>query len=260
MKNTYLYLIIIVIVAVSVLAAVLNTTSGKSPSSSLIGEKVNQSDISAMQNIALNTSLANQIGLGTASGMPTPENGILITENGLPVVVYVGADYCPYCAASRWGLILALMRFGNFTNLHYMQSNSTDAYPNTPTFTFYGSSYTSNFVAFMPVEVLARNYSPLEVSNNIQNLTYAKYDKGVGIPFIDFGNKSVQLGSEIDPKMLDGYSWSYIIKELSDPSSSFSQAIIGNANVFTAQICRIDNNTPKSVCDQPYVGRIQEFP
>ena len=26
---------------------------------------------------------------GTASGMPTPENGILITENGLPVVVYV---------------------------------------------------------------------------------------------------------------------------------------------------------------------------
>ncbi len=36
-----------------------------------------------------------------------------------------------------------------------------------------------------------------------------------------------------------------------------SQAIIGGANQFTAAICSMDNNTPSSVCDQPYVTALQ---
>jgi thiol-disulfide isomerase/thioredoxin len=259
MDNKYLYIIIIVIVVASVLVAVFKTSGSNSAPSALIGAKVNQSEIAQLYEIAMNSTLANQIGSGTAAGLPTPESGAPIIEKAQPTVVYVGAEDCPYCAATRWGLIIALMRFGNFTGLSYMQSSSTDVYPNTPTFTFYGSSYSSSAVNFMPVETLTRNYSLLEVPNNIQNETYAKYDKGVGVPFIDFNNQSIQLGSEIDPQILDGHSWGYITQELKDPSSTFSQAIIGNANVFTAQICRITNNTPKSVCSQPYVSRILTF-
>src|SRR5207249_3539085 len=29
-------------------------------------------------------------------------------------VLFVGADYCPYCAAQRWSIIAALNRFGKF--------------------------------------------------------------------------------------------------------------------------------------------------
>jgi len=32
-------------------------------------------------------------------------------------VVYIGAEYCPYCAVERWPLIVALNRFGTLTNL-----------------------------------------------------------------------------------------------------------------------------------------------
>ena len=69
-----------------------------------------------------------------------------------PIVVYIGAEYCPYCAFARWPLIVALMRFGNFTGLQYTQSSSTDVYANTDTFSFVGSTYTSNYVVFEPIE------------------------------------------------------------------------------------------------------------
>ena len=38
-----------------------------------------------------------------------------VATNG--VVSYVGAEYCPYCAIQRWALLVALSKFGSFTNL-----------------------------------------------------------------------------------------------------------------------------------------------
>jgi len=38
-----------------------------------------------------------------------------VATNG--VVSYVGGEYCPYCAIQRWALLVALSKFGSFTNL-----------------------------------------------------------------------------------------------------------------------------------------------
>ena len=35
----------------------------------------------------------------------------------LPEVLYLGAEYCPYCAAQRWTTIIALSRFGTWSGL-----------------------------------------------------------------------------------------------------------------------------------------------
>jgi len=72
--------------------------------------------------------------------------------NGKPEVVYVGGEFCPYCAAERWALTAALGRFGTFTGLNLIHSSPTDVYPSTPTLSFHGSGYTSKYVAFTPVE------------------------------------------------------------------------------------------------------------
>ena len=37
--------------------------------------------------------------------------------DGRPGVVYVGSEFCPYCAADRWALVVALSRFGTFAHL-----------------------------------------------------------------------------------------------------------------------------------------------
>ena len=44
------------------------------------------------------------------------------SRTGKPEVLFVGAEYCPFCAAERWPLIVALSRFGHFGALHNMQS------------------------------------------------------------------------------------------------------------------------------------------
>ena len=48
---------------------------------------------------------------------------------GKPEILYIGAEYCPYCATERWPLAVALSRFGTFTGLRGIHSSATDVYP-----------------------------------------------------------------------------------------------------------------------------------
>ena len=71
-------------------------------------------------------------------------------------MLFIGSEYCPFCAAQRWAMVNAFSRFGTFTGLTTTHSSSTDADPNTPTLTFYGSKYTSNYISLTTVETAAQ--------------------------------------------------------------------------------------------------------
>src|SRR5579859_2792490 len=83
-------------------------------------------------------SVFTTVGTGTSKSQitATAANTPLLTANGKPELIYVGAEYCPYCAGERWGTVVALSRFGTFSGLTLMRSSSTDVYPNTPTLSF----------------------------------------------------------------------------------------------------------------------------
>jgi hypothetical protein len=66
-----------------------------------------------------------------------PSVATLTSSDGRPRIVYVGAEYCPFCGAERWALAVALSRFGTFSGLRLIHSSSTDVDPNTPTLSFY---------------------------------------------------------------------------------------------------------------------------
>ena len=82
----------------------------------------------------------------------SPVSAPPLTSAGKPEVLYIGAEYCPYCATERWAMAVALSRFGTFSGLHGIHSSSTDVYASTPTLTFYKSRYTSKYLTFTPVE------------------------------------------------------------------------------------------------------------
>jgi hypothetical protein len=87
------------------------------------------------QVVSVPAATLDAVGAGTATP-PTP-----ITESastGAPTVLFIGAEFCPYCAAERWSLINALGRFGTFSGLKTTYSSSTDVFPDTPTFSFHG--------------------------------------------------------------------------------------------------------------------------
>jgi Domain of unknown function (DUF929) len=213
------------------------------------------------------SSVLDQVGAGSiGSNEFTKENGSPLTENGKPEFLYVGAEYCPYCGAERWAMIAALSRFGTFSGLSTIHSSSTDAYPNTPTWTFYGSSYTSKYVAFSSVEE-TRNYR--QGNSSSQNVAYVtlqtptaaqqalvdKYDPGTdgqggSIPFIDIGNKYVEIGnlSPYGPQYLQGKTWSQVAAAMNQPSSTIAKGVDGSANYLTAGICALTGNKPATAC------------
>jgi len=205
----------------------------------------------------------DQVGAGTTAANPTSITGSALTSGGKPEVLYIGAEYCPYCAAERWALIVALNRFGTFSGLAPIRSAAKDGggnaepYPLTPTWTFAKSSYTSSFVTFTPVEGYTNIpdkatgfYTVLQPPTAAQQALLNKYDAAYqgAIPFIDYGNRFLSVGASYNPAILSGLTWAQIADDLHDPTSTVAKSVLGTANFATAAICSLTNNQPASAC------------
>src|SRR5262249_22774524 len=148
----------------------------------------------------------------------------------------------------RWAMIVALSRFGTFRGLTTIKSSATDTPPSIPTWTFYGSKYTSQYLTFAAVEETGNvadssgTYPRLQAPTVEERLLLAKWD-GTGpnagsIPFIDYGNKYVQVGDlpGFTPAVLQGQTWAQIATALKNPASPTARAVDGAANWTTAAI------------------------
>ena len=218
------------------------------------------------------TSTLDKIGEGSGQVTGKPQavkGGTPLTANGKPEMLYMGAEYCPYCAAERWAMIVALSRFGTFSGLSTIHSaaangaGQAEPYPNTPTWTFHGSSYTSKYLTFTPVESQTNipdkstgTYTNLETPTSAQTALLTKFDvppyvpsgSEGAIPFIYFGGKYIIAGASYNPQVLAGKSWDQIASALTNPSSDIAKAVGGTANYITAAICKMTGNQPASAC------------
>jgi uncharacterized protein DUF929 len=200
---------------------------------------------------------------------------ILVGPTGKPQFLYIGAEYCPYCAAQRWATVVALSRFGTFDKLYQTTSSSTDIYPSTPTFTFYtghygGSFYTSQYVDFVPVETQGNvpdssgNYATLQTPTTAQENLLSAYDvppyttQSGSIPFIDIANQYIMVGASFSAQDLQNLQWQDIANSLSDPTSAVGKDILGTANYITAGICMTTHQQPGSVCNTEVIQKIEQ--
>jgi Domain of unknown function (DUF929) len=185
-----------------------------------------------------------------------------LASGGKPEMLYIGAEFCPFCAAMRWSMAVALSRFGHFsTALRGFHSSPSDAYPNTPTLTFYKAGYTSQYLTFTPVENEDVNRATLQPTTSAQMALWEKYDSsstGVSYPFIDFGNKVVLKTPIVDPSVLAGKSWAQVAAALHQPTSSIGRAELGAANYLTAAICTMTGNAPASVCSASTIQTMEK--
>jgi hypothetical protein len=255
---------IIVVVAVVVALVV---TGGNSPAGGGSGPGTPPTG-SALASLVTTTTtvpaaVLDQVGAGQVSATPTAITGAPLTSGGKPEMLYIGAEYCPYCAAERWAMIVALSRFGTFSGLaatHSAAKNGAgqaELYPNTPTWTFAHASYTSKYLTFVPVETYTNipdpstgTYTPLQTPTAEQQALLAKYDTAYGgaIPFLDFGNKYLSVGASYDPGVLKGLTWDQIAADLHDPASPVAAGVNGTANYLTAAICGLTNDQPGFAC------------
>jgi hypothetical protein len=172
-----------------------------------------------------------------------------VTTDGKPGVLYVGAEYCPFCAAERWPFVVAMTRFGQFANLQATASGAApEAYPNTATVSFHGATYTSQYLGFTGVETQTNTNQPLDTLTGDNKTIFETYNPGGSIPFIDYGGKATANGASVDPSILTGKTQAQIADDIANPSSTISKAVLGSANVITAQLCQLTNNQPAQVC------------
>src|SRR5712692_4554574 len=227
------------IIIISILAAILSlvvisayllsTLNGAE--SQLAGKPISDSSYSQLRDIAVSTyeapgpTLLSRV--QSYSGQP-------YTTGGRPIIVYVGAEFCPFCAFQRWPLILALTRFGDFSNLHYEVSSEN----NYATFTFVGSSYSSQYVVFQSYEQEDNSHLPLQSVPSNYSTVFQQF--GGSYPFLDFANRYIINGALADPSVLQGKNWTQITQQLSGATSLRSQ-VIEVADTITTAICRVTN-------------------
>ena len=217
--------------------------------------------VSKITSVPTSATDAAGSGNGQVTGKITSISGTALTSNGKPEVLYVGAEYCPYCAAERWSMIVALSRFGSFSGLSAIRSaakngaGTAEVFPSTPTWTFHSSTYTSSYLTFTPVETETNigdpsngGYTTLQTPTTAQQATFTKYNSQQAFPFVDFGNKYVIVGSSYSPQVLAGLTWSQIASDITSGNSQVAQAINGTANYMTAALCKLTNDQPASAC------------
>lgn len=206
----------------------------------------------------------DSVGVGSGVSAPTAVTGAALTADGKPRVVYIGSEYCPYCAAQRWAVVAALSRFGTFSGLGATTSSSIDVFPSTATVSFYGATYTSTLLSFTGVEeetnILvdasdpSKGYTPLETPTAADQALLRAYDGQTGsIPFVDFGNKYVTVGASFLPTALKGLTQTQIIADLQNPGSDVAKNAIGAANMMTAVLCKMTGGQPAVVCSSSAV-------
>ena len=276
MVGIVLALIAVIVVAFVIISHVQSTVTPPPPAAtnSRVFKDVTQVDPNILSVVGTG-KLQNP--LKAVQGTPPP--AALVGPTGKPEFLYIGAEYCPFCAAQRWAMVVALSRFGTFSQLFQTTSSATDSYPNTPTFTFdpnlyKAPVYTSQYIDFVSVEETGNvhdssgNYAVLQTPTADQQKVFSTYDappytgaSSVGsIPFIDIANKFVAIGLApgFSPQDLAGMQWSDIANSLADTSSIVSQHILGSANYLTAGICIATGQQPGSVCSTDVIQTIEK--
>jgi hypothetical protein len=198
---------------------------------------------------SLPASLLDSAPAPAPSQAPVKLNGgTALTKDGKPKVLYIGAEYCPFCAMERWALVGALARFGTFTGLTETTSSSTDVHPDTPTFSFKDAKYTSDVVAFEAVETQDRNNKPLQTLEGENLALFQKFNPEGGIPWITYGGTHATSGATVDANVFEGKTYDQVIAGIQDPTSDIGKTVTPAINMITAQICEQTKGQPANVC------------
>jgi hypothetical protein len=260
--STMAFAAIALVVVIVVVFVTINLTSGGPNKSAtrVIPLPAPASPVVVSNVTGVSPSIINTVGTGQGVSPPTVLPGQpALVSNGKPEVLFIGAEFCPLCAAERWAIVQAMSRFGSWSGLKETSSSPWDSDPETPTFSFRSASFTSSYISFVSVEHETNDdygqgtrtvFQPLTTK---QNTLWFSYSAKLGIsspgfPFLDMGNKVFVTSNSYDPALLASLNQQQVAAKLSNPSDPVTQAIVGTANYITAGVCEITGNQPSSVC------------
>lgn len=178
-----------------------------------------------------------------------------VQVEGKPYFLYVGAQFCPFCAAERWSIVKALSNFGTWLGLGPDTSADEEAgFSRIPTYNFVNASYTSDYISFGHKETADRNGKPIagqELSDFEKQWTNKHNPRG-GVPFLFLNGQYVQLSSGFSPSLLSGKTYEQVKADIeSNVNTPYIAAINKEADIITAYLCKATGGKPNEVCSIP---------
>ena len=160
-------------------------------------------------------------------------------SSGKPLIFFMGAGFCPYCASERWAIVRALNNFGSWQGLVETTSAGQDEkYLNIPTVDFSKATYTSEYFDFIGRETADRNFEPQHELDEKDYEVLDTFNPDQIIPFFLIDGQFMQVGSGYSPQLLEGMDHTKVKAEVENPDSSLGKAIKTETDNITALICK----------------------
>ena len=170
-------------------------------------------------------------------------------RGGKLFVFFLGAEYCPYCAAERWAIVRSLQKFGQWEGLKQTISAARDEqYLNLPTYDFTKATYTSSHIEFVAREIKDREFKPLQKPLKTEEKLLRKFNPKKEIPFLLIGGRFMQIGSGFPPKIFIGHTFRQTETELKKAESEIRKTIDEEANIISALLCL--SGLPPELCKE----------
>ncbi len=263
--------VFLVVIVIAVLVVIKLTSNGGPTASS--HQAVRPASSALVRELStVPDSVFNTVGVGIpsqfAGDAPIVISGqpALTLQGRTPSMMYFGAEYCPFCAAQRWSMAVALARFGTWSGLDTTASGLTDG--DFSTLSFRDAKLASPYINFVPIETCTNvvdpnatgcsGYKPLKRPTKSEQDVLEKYagpafvpgnTQGISFPYINVDNKVLYSGSTYEPTVLTGLSQAQIAAGLTDPTNLVTRSIVGTANYIAASICASTRGVPADVCD-----------
>ena len=223
-----------VVIVVIVVLVVVKLTSGSGSPSSSAPVPVTTAPASVVKDVTtIPQSVYDKVGV-TSPSVPVTAPIVLSGQPPLtiggksPVMLYYGAEYCPYSAAERWAMTAALSRFGTWSGLKVTasgkgSSSGPEPFPGTNTFSYRDATLTSPYITFKGIEQYTNipnpngaGYTTLENPTKAEQAAIAKYSGptfvpgatagSTSFPFVDIDNSVLISGASFSPGVLVGRS------------------------------------------------------
>lgn len=176
-------------------------------------------------------------------------------RGGKLLVLFIGAEHCPFCAAERWAIVRALQKYGQWSGLKQTISAARDEpFLNLPTYDFTEATYTSSHIEFVARELRNREFKPLQKLLKTEEKIFRKLNPEKKIPFLLVGGRFVQLGEGFSPKIFIGHTFRQTETELKKIESEIRKTIDAEGNIIAALLCV--SGLPPELCKETGVAEL----
>jgi thiol-disulfide isomerase/thioredoxin len=191
------------------------------------------------------SSATTQPGQGWTSVSVSPWH-----QNGLPVVYYYGATWCPYCSASSWVIWKALSGFGTVSGTSLMYS----AEDSIQEIVLANAQYSSSYITFIVNEDTSGVSGNFPSTSNCVEQAYVGAYSGSSIPFVAVNGQYIHGGSSLisPPNQFGSDTPNQVLSQVQSESGNAWTIVQGQTWWMMAFMAKSAGATTGNLAQQPY--------